>query len=114
MLIAIIASIIATATDSINIKDCTPFPGVANNSWYACPEGKVTQIVHVDPEENPQAETTIVAVIEDYQIIWIDPKVDHRKRGPFESFHITIADDYCDDAVIISTVNGRVTEVYGW
>lgn len=85
--------------DKVNLTECVHFPG--RDNWFSCPEGKVTQIVHKEPDN----VTEVVFIAEEGRVIWVHEKM----RVGLEWMRYSITDDDQDDEIFVRTTNGVVT-----
>lgn len=94
--------------DYVDLAECHHFPGTDN--WYTCPEGKVSQIVHREPD----GATQIIMIADAGRVFWLNPQVRTRRATLGELHRWMLADDDQDDGIAIKTVKGVVTEITAW
>lgn len=92
----------------IDLTECHNFPGQSN--WFTCPEGKVTQIVHKEPD----GTTQVVIVADEGRIFWVNPRAKATATQLGKRYKWSLADDQQDDGIVINSIGGRVVEMRSW
>ena len=88
----------------IDLTECHNFPG--RDNWFTCPEGKVAQIVHKEPD----GTTQVVIVANEGRIFWVNPKATATETQMGRNYRWEIA----DDGIVINSIGGRVVEMRSW
>ena len=92
----------------IDLTDCHNFPG--RDNWFTCPEGRVAQIVHKEPD----GTTQVVIVADEGRIFWINPKAKALETKMGKLYKWSLADDQQEDGIEIRAIGGRVVEMRSW